>query len=532
VTRALAITLAAVVALVGGGASPAAADEIARGAIIKIERDEIYVNLGRGRGLVDGAPLRIKRRINLKHPVTRAPVSDWIPIGAATVTEAGERMSRAIIGGLITEVAVGDIAEIYVDTPDAPRPAPTPEPVEPRVAAPAPEPIARDTQAVLAVFSQQSGATLDARIAAWEGYQSTYPTSPHAAAIASDLEQLRELRRELQPSTRTSEDVAPVVLQHAAPTIVRAGADIPLVFLIDRPERVASGWLHYRTAGARTYQRVLLRREHELYLRGAIPAAAVAGGAVEYFVEVTSPRGDGGVAIGAPGRPLSIQIEKPRLVEAFGGERGRTMLTLSVTYLDFANLDTRAGDRTDREVFGEVDVRYELRGRLRAIGTGYGAFTGTGGADAVWNPANPAPRTGYNYGYVEAEVAVAEATLPISVAGRLYLGVGRDGFEPGGEGRIRLGAVGGSNLTASARNLGTIGFLSDLRLEVWPRERIPVGVAVAVMDQPAADDLGVRLGIDLGYTIGPVAPVLKVSWQGRSIDHGGVGGGLALAFRW
>jgi hypothetical protein len=72
VTRALAITLAAVVALVGGGASPAAADEIARGAIIKIERDEIYVNLGRGRGLVDGAPLRIKRRINLKHPVTRS----------------------------------------------------------------------------------------------------------------------------------------------------------------------------------------------------------------------------------------------------------------------------------------------------------------------------------------------------------------------------------------------------------------------------------------------------------------------------
>ena len=42
----------------------------------------------------------------------------------------------------------------------------------------------------------------------------------------------------------------------------------------------------------------------------------------------------------------------------------------------------------------------------------------------------------------------------------------------------------------------------------------------------------VRLGIDAGYVIGPVAPTLRVSWQGRSINHGGVGGGLALAFRW
>src|ERR1043165_29914 len=87
-------------------------DEIVRGNVIKIEAQEIYVSIGVTKGVTAGASLRIKRPITLKHPVTRQTVQDWIPIGSASVTQAGSVMSRAVIGEMISDVKVGDIAEV------------------------------------------------------------------------------------------------------------------------------------------------------------------------------------------------------------------------------------------------------------------------------------------------------------------------------------------------------------------------------------------------------------------------------------
>jgi hypothetical protein len=383
------------------------------------------------------------------------------------------------------------------------------------------------------VFAAQSGASLDARIAAWERFQSAHADSPYADAIEADLVQLRSLRETIAPDAAGVGDELHVGFGHHAPTRTEPGVAVPLVLVIDHPEQVASGWLHYRTAGARTYRRTLMRREHGIYLRGAIPAEAVTAGAVEYFVEATTPEGTGGAVAGAPARPNRVEIDKATIADGFDEDRGRTELTLSVVYLDFANLDRRSGNRTDREVFAEADVKYHTRGAIRSIGAGYGVFAGEGGADARWMPGagNPPPKTGFNYGYAEVEVG-AGRRLPLALAGRVMAGVGKTGFEVGFEVRGRVGDDRGTNLTALARNIAEIGFLSELRLETWPREKLPIGVAVGVLDQPAGDDLGVRLGVDAGYVIGPVAPTLKVSWQGRSINHGGIGGGLALAFRW
>jgi hypothetical protein len=520
-------------------AAPARADSILSGSIIKVDHQEIYINVGRARGLDDGAELRLKRKVSLRHPITRKPVQDWIPIGAATITQAGDRMSRAVIGELVGAVKVGDLAEAYVVEDVAEPPAPAPAPTPPPAPEPTPEsPIDRATRDVLAAFAALSGASLDARIATWERYQSTHPDSPFRAAVDTDLSQLRALRETIAPDpTRITRDAAPVAISHAAPTRTAPATAVPLVFVIDQPALVASGWLHYRAAGERTYRRVLLRREHDRYLRGAIPAAAVQLGAVEYFVEITTPRGDGGVAVATPEQPRRVAIDPPTIANRFEARPGRTELTLSFMYLDFANLDRRDGDRTDREYFAELDVRYRLAepgrgGLFKAIGAGYGVFAGKGGSDSVWLPDEPIPSTGFNYGYADVEIGGAAGRIPIALAGRVMAGVGKAGFEAGFEVRGRIGADDGTHLSATARNLDTIGFLSDLRLGTRPRPRLPIGVAVGVLDQPAEGDLAVRLGVDAGYVIGPVAPTLRVSWQGRSIDHGGVGGGLALAFRW
>src|SRR5262245_21843194 len=152
-------------------------DEIVRGSIVKIEAQEIYVNIGVDRGVTGGASVRIKRPITLKHPVTRQTIQDWIPIGSASVTQAGAVMSRAVVGELVDELKVGDIAEVLVDRPDS---APVAAPARPQPQAPGAPPVDPATAEVLGVFAAQAGQPLDARIASWERYLSTRGTSPYA----------------------------------------------------------------------------------------------------------------------------------------------------------------------------------------------------------------------------------------------------------------------------------------------------------------------------------------------------------------
>src|SRR5215468_9756443 len=113
------IVLASAVASADNAAPPPPlhGDEILRGNVVRIEDKEIYVDLGAQRGVVDGAPLRIKRPIKLKHPITRATVDDWIPIGSATVTQAAGSLSRAVVGELVDAIKPGDVAEVLIALP-------------------------------------------------------------------------------------------------------------------------------------------------------------------------------------------------------------------------------------------------------------------------------------------------------------------------------------------------------------------------------------------------------------------------------
>ena len=176
-----------IVLLIATLATPASADdEIVRGTVVKVEASEIYVNLGRDRAVEGGAAIRIKRTISLKHPVTRAAVEDWVPIGSAVITQAGGQLSRAIVGTLIDDIRVGDVAEILIDRPDAPVQPKPPGPDKPPPGPPA-DPA---TTEVLASFALQTGQTIDARIATWESFLSKHPQSPYAAAIRKDIDVL------------------------------------------------------------------------------------------------------------------------------------------------------------------------------------------------------------------------------------------------------------------------------------------------------------------------------------------------------
>jgi hypothetical protein len=515
-------------------------DEIVRGTIVKIEAQEIYVNIGADRGVNNNASMRIKRPVSLRNPVTHAQVSDWIPMGSAAVTQAGAVMSRAVVGELVGQLKVGDIAEVLVDRPDR-------KPAQPAVVekptGPAAPPIDPTTAEVLGVFAAQSGQPLEARIAAWERYLSTRASSPYAEEIKRDLDALRALRDELQPPTAAQNNEVMLTLAHEPPKVVPAGEAIPLVFVVDQPDRIASAYLHYRQKGNRTYRSVLLVREHDIYLRGAVPAEVVTAAGVDYFVEASTPQGRSGLALGTPIEPVSVAVKQPTVLDAFGSAPGRSSMKLAVDYLDFATFDSRksaTSDRTDNMVTANVDFVYRLKSAVESLGVGYGVFAGKGGyANQEWTMDNPMPRSGFHYGYADIEVGGKQAGVHVSVGASLIAGVGKPrpgddgGFGMGGEGRLRIGERDDTNLAFIVRTISQVGFLSDIKFTAKPASSFLLGVSVGATNQPNEGDVGVKLGTELEVlAIKNISLILRGSWQGRTTTHGGLGGGGGLGFYW
>jgi hypothetical protein len=111
---------------------------------------------------------------------------------------------------------------------------------------------------VLGVFASQTGQSLDARIAGWERYLSTRGNSPYADVIRRDVETLRDLRDQMRATSAPKGTEVVATVKHQAREKAFAGKAMPLVFVLDQPDRVASAFLHYRAPDARTYKRLLL----------------------------------------------------------------------------------------------------------------------------------------------------------------------------------------------------------------------------------------------------------------------------------
>ena len=157
----------------------------------------------------------------------------------------------------------------------------------------------------------------------------------------------------------------------------------------------------------------------------------------------------------------------------------------------------------------------------------------------MWAPGVPAEDAAFTYGYLELTFALHEmfAVLP-----RLQVGLGRpeNGDESvnselrgGGEVRVRIGRERGTHLVLAAQTTPEIGERAFVGLTLGFLERFPLAFEVHVTDQPVNGDLGVRLVAEGGYrATDSFALSGRLSYQGRTIDHTGFGGGLALTFDW
>ncbi len=513
----------AAIAVILSIAPSARANEIARGSVVKIERDELFINLGTTRGVRDGDRLRIKRTISFQHPINRQKVTDWIPIGSARVTAAGTELSRAIVGELTADVAVGDIAEVLVEARDIEQPS-----------APSPKaPQDRETQEVLTIVAEQAGKSLAVRIAGWERYLSERPASRFAAGVRRELDELRNLAEQLRSTTNRPGEIA-VKLEHSPPKLSPAGQPIDVVFAMATPERVASAFLHVRARDALTYRRFLLVREHGIYLRGTIPRELVKPPGVAYFVEVSTPDGRAARALGTAERPQHVAVVETTLPDRNSRSSGGSFLRMGFDALSFQKLDRRAGDRTDQLFATSLDVTHWVGGAIDSIGIGYGVMAGQGGErDAVWTRDTPPPQAGLNFGYADVEFGGHIAGVRVSLGGQLIAGVGRTRFGLGGEGRIRVGNRNATNLMLGARQLDRVGWLSQLRFATPLTQRVGLATFLGATNQPSRGDIAVQVGSEIEILVhSRVALIGRASWQGRSIAHAGIGGGAGLSIRW
>jgi hypothetical protein len=202
--------------------------------------------------------------------------------------------------------------------------------------------------------------------------------------------------------------------------------------------------------------------------------------------------------------------------------------------MSFATFDRRAGDHSDSLAHATADFTYRMRGVVENLGVGYGVYYGTGGsANAIWSMTNPAPSAGFHYGYADIEIGGWHAGVHVSGGAQVIAGVGQGGFGGGFEGRLRIGDREASNLALVARTVDQVGVLAEVRFGTQPINGMLLGVSVGATNQPNNGDVGVRLGTEIEViAIRNVALLARASWQGRSVDHGGLGGGAAVGLSW
>lgn len=517
--------IATLIAIGNAHANPQRSTIIVRGHVVEKIDNEVYLSIGSNNQVVKNAPVRFKHPLELKHPITRALVSDWLPVGQALVGHVEPQLSVVVATAeLGPRIQIGDIAEVLVF--GSPKPVVT-KAVE-KQSKPLPS-LDAETLAVLRLWRQTTGQPLVARISMLTAFLREHPGSPFVAAVQEDLALLYQYKTSIADSSSAA-PAPSVTLEHTAPTHAQAHTTIPLIFKPDIVEEVSSAWLHYRLRGAATFKRTPLKLANNRYLRGNIPSAITTGSAVEYFVGLATTSGSHGDAIGSARDPIVIKIDAPTYHSPFPEEKGRTRMSFSTTFLDFATFDSRDGNRTDYLTLVEGDVLYRVRKKsLYGIRTGFGVAQGRGGYKNR-SYSDEAPVSAYQYGFSEFEFRGASSTAFIA---RVAAGSGETGFVMGGRVRVRVGHEDQSNLRLGLGVLPGIGFLTDLRMQWDAIESMPIGLAVGLTDQPSEGDLAVRFTTDVGWrALSWFQPTLRISYQGRSVRHSGLGIGLGVVFDW
>ena len=551
-SRAIALGLLAVSARAYAEKPPEQLD----GTIVRIDKETAFFDVGEARargvpgrleGLHAGLTVDVLSTVSVKHPVTGEELSDHFPLGSLLVVQVGRVMSYGRIDKkLASVIKVGDVVRLRAAAPIA---APANIGVKPLTTPPgALDPVARDALTLAELWKRTLGATPADRVALLEGWLRVNPGSPWQAGVEREIVAFRTLDHALREasdavaSAATSLPKPPPELPHlevrgALPTLLYEGDPLEIAVAIANPVEVTAAFAFARRSDQPRYERFALAPDGDGIFRVRIPATLVRAPGCSVFVEVTPRSGSRTRPFGDADHPSLVPVEEVPHAPHDDGP-GHSAVRGFFEFVDFNRLHGN-----DYYLLAESDFMYRIGDVLWGVRTGFGVLSGRGGKVSELDPSSgnacdpkaandPAcgHEVGFNYGYVEAELHFSEF---VGASLRLLGGHTVNGTGAGVEGRVRIGHEDRTNLVLGASFMQDIGALATIALEWDVIHGFPMSLSAVVTNQPAEEDIGVRIVYQLAYRARSwIQPALRIGYDVRTITHAGPSFGLGLVMGW
>jgi hypothetical protein len=514
-----------VASVVGATSIEAAAQATAvEGVVVQVERDDLVLDVGSGRGAVEGDVVELWRPLHLRHPVTGKVLTDRFLIGRLRLSQVRPTLSLARPEGQLARSAEAGDVVVIAKAPAAPEPdASASAPVASPPAASSPSGADDEARVLSEMFDALHGATVSARIRAYEAYVYAHPQGRYVQTLWEEARALRKLL-----SAPAQSEVAPKKSPGPAAEAQRidhvvAGQPLRIALALHGDARGAV--LHARKAGEATYSSQPMTKVGSDYWAATVPGATVQSPALEWFVEAVASDGTHPV-VGTPTDPAAAQVQDVR------PSSPRRVSGQAQIWTDYATFSTRRNNDYVWQTEGVMGARFDDEG-IRALRTGFGVYRGVGGTLQRLDVLDqPGTAVGLTYGYLETELGV---TPTLSIAARGIIGLRDDGVNGGASGFVRIGSDLATSLLFGGEILGGIGVRGITEFDWNSFKNVPIVLRSEVTNQPAGtgSDVGVRLIAQAGYRVLPNLVLSgRASYQGRTINHAGPGVGAAVAYTW
>ncbi len=537
-----------------GQGKPANAPQVleVRATVVTLDGEELVIDLGAGQGATVGALVEIWRPLRLRHPVSGKILEDRFRIGSLELTQVRTALSLAKPSGEMARAPQKGDVVILQRPASATLPSTTsttnlPPATSPPTGEPAPEvnesKLDADARAVVDMFNALEGADVVMRIRVYEEYVRANPKGKYARVLYEEAAALRKVvDGDKAPKRRTPEETESTEVeleQFEAPKEVLEASK--LEFVVQLSDMATGALLHYRRKGEPVYETINMTSIGPGFWAAFVPSAKLAPPVLEYFIEATTRKGFALPLVGGPGAPKEVDVlPMPKI----GPPRSVGASAMLLT--DYADYNRLRGNDWSWQTEGIFGLRYDDVG-IRALRTGFGVYRGRGGSLKDLDVLNLDGRPiGLTYGYLELEVG---AHRLFSILGRAAIGLQDGGVTGGGQVIFRIGNDRDTNLLLGGELLGRVGLRGFTQLELNTIKKVPILIRTEVTNQPAgsavssfntddtvsrgANEIGVRTILQAGYRFTPeFVASLRVSFQGRTIDHAGPGFGGAVGYSW
>ena len=537
------------------GGDPHAPD----GTIVRVEPGKVYFDLPAARGLREGQTIRVLRTIAARHPVTGAELLDHFPLGTITVEGVGAVLSFGRADKRIAAlVKVGDAVQL--ETPIIAKPERVSEAAGDQKSEAKAQTQARveteedpgeevpptaqsDTPAseIGRVFQSTLGRPLEERIQILHSFLKARPDTPYRALVGREISSLSVIAQTLSVAKSRSEEAGAraeaeqkalamePVFGGTLPAQLYDGDPLEIAIYAANPTEVTAAFAYVRPSGQLRFQRLPMAPDGDGYFRARAPRELVTAPSVEVFVEVFGKEITAHHCFGDSRLPTTI----PVYLLPVGPKNPGPGHSAVRGFFEFVDFNRFKGN--DYYLLTESDFMYRLGGVLYSVRTGFGVLYGRGGSVNDLDRSNDPElqkghEVGFNYAYVEAQLRFHRL---VALSGRMLGGQTVQGDGLGGELRLRIGNELGTNLVLGGSLATDIGALALLQLEWDVVQNFPMSASVIVTNQPAKEDIGVRLVYQIAYRARPwIQPALRIGYDVRNIQHGGLSIGLGLVMSW